>query len=95
MFGAAPTTARKVVLTAVATAVLVPGLPAFHARAGDYEIAYAIDARGEKTMARSQCNYKVPCLLTLALTTIDLVFEGTLAHPSLPGREQPMSSTAD
>jgi hypothetical protein len=52
------------------------GLPVFHAWAGDYEVAYAIDAHGKKAMGQSaECTYKEPCRLMLdALTSIAIVF---------------------
>jgi hypothetical protein len=70
-------TARKSVLKGMATAFFVLlGLPVFHARAGDYEVAYAIDAHGEKAMGQSaECTYKDSCRLTLdTLTSIAIVF---------------------
>jgi hypothetical protein len=59
-------------------------LPAFQARAGDYEVAYAINARGVTEKGKStECTYRDPCKLKLENSSITIIihFRGFRRSP--------------
>jgi len=62
---------RSVVVT---VGVVIGATAASNARAGDYQVAYAIDARGVRESGKySECIYEKACRLNFAITSIRLL----------------------